>query len=284
MTTGGKNIQRTSFNTFESIKHTDEKGDFWYARELMKVLGYVEWRNFLQVIEKSQKSAQNSQISSVNHFVESIKMVGTGYDNSAIRKIKDYRLDRYACYLIAQNGDPSRKPKVAEAQTYFAIQTRRQELNDQVSADRQRLERRREFSESDKRLSEDIMETGVSAVGMVKIKESGNRTFFGGKSSKEMKQKLGTGSRPWANKASNVVLAGKTLANELTSASIRYNGVSGAQNIEETNNYNNQTVRNAIYESQGINPEDFPAEEDTERIQRRLNKQTKSQNYLTNHP
>lgn len=247
----------------------------------MRVLGYVKWQKFLQVIEKSQKSAEKAGISSENHFALMGKMVGIGYNNSTAREIKDYRLDRYACYLIAQNGDPARKSRIAEAQTYFAIQTRRQEINDQLLADQQRLERRREFSESDKRLSEDIMETGVSAVGMVKIKESGNRTFFGGKSSKEMKQKLGTGSRPWVNKASNVVLAGKTLANELTSANIKYNGVSGADNIEEANNFNNQTVRNAIHDSQGINPEDFPAEEDTSKIERRLARQSKNQKFLS---
>ena len=276
----GNEITKPGFDTFESIKHTDEKGDFWYARELMQVLGYTNWRKFSQVLENSQKSAEKAGISPVNHFDLKVKVVGIGYEKSVERKIEDYRLDRYACYLIAQNGDPARKPKVAEAQTYFAIQTRRQELTDQALADQQRLERRQEFSESDKRLSEDIMETGVSAVGMVKIKESGNRTFFGGKSSKEMKQKLGTGSRPWANKASNVVLAGKTLANELTSANIRYNGVSGAENIEEANNFNNQTVRNAIHDSQGINPEDFPAEEDTDKIQRRLSRKSKPQTLL----
>lgn len=273
-------IAKPGFDIFESIKHTDENGDFWYGRELMQALGYSQWRNFLQVIEKSKKSAENSQITSGNHFALKGKVIEVGHNYSTPMEIKDYRLDRYACYLIAQNGDPARKPKIAEAQTYFAIQTRRQELSDQALADQQRLERRKEFSESDKRLSEDIMETGVSAVGMVKIKESGNRTFFGGKSSKEMKQKLGTGSRPWANKASNVVLAGKTLANELTSANIRYNGVSGAENIEETNNFNNQTVRSAIYDSQGINPEDFPAEEDTDKIERRLIRQSKTRPLL----
>ena len=263
-------------NDFESIKHIDDKGDFWYARELMEVLGYVEWRNFLQVLKKSQKSAENSQIFSGDHFVESNKKVGTGYDKSTIREVLDYRLDRYACYLIAQNGDPSRKPKVAEAQTYFAIQTRRQELNDQNLADQQRLERRREFSESDKRLSADIIESGINPRGLAYIKESGNKVFFGGKSSKEMRKKLGTGNKPWANRASSVVLAGKTFANELTSASIKYNGISGAQNIKEINNDNNQTIRNVIHDRQGINPEDFPPEEDTEKLQRRLNKQTKS--------
>lgn len=266
---------------FEKIKHVDENGEFWYARELMKVLGYNNWQNFSMVIEKSQKSAEKATFTSVDHFTGISKMVALGKSKKTVREVPDFRLDRYACYLIAQNGDPVRKPKIAEAQTYFAIQTRRQELNDALERDRQRLERRKEFSESDKKLSADILESGVSVRGMTKIKAQGNKVFFGGNSNKDMQEKLGTGKRPWANRASNVVLAGKTLANELTSDSIRYRGVSGAPEIENINNSNNQAVRNTIHQQQGLYPEDYPPAEDTEKIQRRLNKADSASTLLT---
>ncbi len=260
-------VKQNNLNDFEKIRHTDEYGEFWYGRELMVALDYTNWRNFLAVIEKAQKSIENSGLFPADHF-----NVITKTDN-----LDDYRLSRYACYIIAQNGDATRKPKVAEAQAYFAIQTRRRELSDQELKDKTRLERRKEFSESDKRLSENIMEVGVSSRGMVDIKESGNRVFFGGKSSKEMRTKLGTGARPWADKASNVVLAGKTFANELTSASIEYKGAGagGAPEIKDINDDNNKAVRDIIHKQQGLFPEDFPPSEDTKKIERRLAKNRK---------
>ena len=267
---GDNNIitNQSSFSDFEKIKHTDGDGEFWYGRELMDALGYTNWRNFFAVIEKARKSSENSGASATEHFHNIVTT-----DN-----IDDYRLSRYACYIIAQNGDAVRKPKIAEAQAYFAIQTRRQELSDQELKDETRLERRKEFSESDRRLSENIMEVGVSAKGMINIKESGNRTFFGGKSSKEMRGRLGTGTKPWADKASNVVLAGKTFANELTSASIEYKGagVGGAPKIKEINDENNQAVRDIIRKQQGLFPEDFPPSEDTKKIERRIAKNNKN--------
>ena len=255
------------FNIFEQIKHCDERGEFWYARELMRALGYTNWRNFRIVIEKSQISVENSRLTSVNHFDVIIKPTG----------LTDYRLDRYACYIIAQNGDAARKPMVADAQAYFAIQTRRQEINDQIIKDQARLNRRQEFTESDKRLSETILEAGISARGMVAIKNSGNKTFFGGNSSKQMREKLGSGSRPLADKASNVVLAGKTLANELTSSSIEYRGVGagGYHEIKDVNDDNNSAVRETIFRQQGLYPEEFPPAEDTEKIKRRIAKKKK---------
>ena len=265
----GNTLLKKNFDSFERIKHTDERGEFWYARELMVELGYTNWRNFHLVTEKAQKSVENSKITPVGHFDVFINADG----------ILDYRLDRYACYIIAQNGDASRKPKIADAQAYFAIQARRQELNDQMANDQARLDRRKEFSESDKRLSENIMETGVSSAGMVSIKNSGNKVFFGGNSAKEMREKLGTGSHPWADRASNVVLAGKTLANELTSSSIEYRGVGigGASEIKDINDSNNAAVRNTIHQQQGLYPEDFPPAEDTEKIKRRVAKNEKKQ-------
>lgn len=262
---------------FDSIKQQlPNQEAFWSARELQKILGYGSWDKFENVIERAKKSFSASKISkkhNINdHFSQVVKMVSTG--SGTKRGIPDYHLSRYACYLVAQNGDP-RKEAIAYAQSYFNIQTFRQEKSDAESKDFQRLERRKEFSESDKKLSADIMEAGVSPQGMARIKASGNKVFFGGKTSKDMQKKLGTGSRPWADKASNVVLAGKTFANELTSAGIRYNGISGAPNIEKANNSNNKAVRDTIRNQSGLYPEDFPPEEDTKKIERRINKNKK---------
>lgn len=264
-------IIKNNLSNFEKIRHSDENGDFWYARELQVVLGYRNWRNFEQAIKKAKVSfkRENANNKIENHFGQVSKMVQAG--SGAERLIIDYKLSRYACYLIAQNGDPTKRP-IALAQAYFAIQTRRQEINDQMAKDRARLERRREFSESDKRLSETITETGVSIKGIGYIKDSGNKVFFGGNSSKDMAKKLGTGKKSWANKASNVVLAGKTLANELTSSSIEYRGVGrgGADEIKDVNDDNNRAVRDTIRNQQGLFSEEFPPEEDTEKIKRRI--------------
>ncbi|MBR3594659.1 DNA damage-inducible protein D [Candidatus Saccharibacteria bacterium] len=187
---------------FDNIKRSNATGDdFWSARDLQKALGYDKWENFEKIVQKAKESFNNSPIKTnydINYcFLEVRKPIVSG--KGGTQYIKDYRLSRYACYLIAQNGDPRKEP-IALAQSYFNIQTFRQELTDAQAKDLQRLERRKEFSESDKKLSADIIEAGVSPRGMAKIKASGNKIFFGGKSSKDMQKKLGTGSRPWADK------------------------------------------------------------------------------------
>ena len=272
-----KTIQKSSMDrgqVFENLKYQDNEGrDYWSARDLQKVLGYTKWENFNLAIERAKKSFETSVMKKYYdikfHFLKVRKMIKTG--KGAAREVDDYQLSRYACYLIAQNGDPSKEP-IALAQAYFNIQTFRQEFNDQMEKDRARLERRKEFTESDKRLSENIAEMGISARGISQVKDSGNRVFFGGKSAKEMAVVLGAGKKPWANKASNVVLAGKTLANELTSESIERRGVGngGVDEIKDVNDDNNRAVRETIYNQQGLYPEEFPPAEDTDKVQMRL--------------
>lgn len=258
-----------------------ESGEYWSARELQKVLGYTKWENFSQAILRAKKSFDTSfTVNSNNindHFRKVRKMVGTG--SGAEREVDDYRLSKYACYLIAQNGDPTKKP-IALAQAYFNIQTFRQEFDDQTEKDRARLERRKEFTESDKRLSENIAEMGISARGIAEIKDSGNKVFFGGNDAKDMAKKLETGKKPWPNRASNVVLAGKTLANELTSSSIENRGVGngGVDEIREVNDDNNKAVRETIYNRQGLYPEEFPPAEDTDKVQKRLTSNERRKN------
>ena len=266
------NIGRSQI--FENLKYRDNEGrDYWSARDLQKVLGYTKWENFNLAIERAKKSFETSAMKNYYdikyHFLKVRKMIKTG--KGAEREVNDYRLSGYACYLIAQNGDPSKEP-IALAQAYFNIQTFRQEFNDQMEKDRARLERRREFTESDKRLSENIAEMGIGSRGIAEIKDSGNKVFFGGNDAKEMAMKLGAGNKPWPNRASNVVLAGKTLANELTSSSIENRGVGigGVDEIKEVNDDNNQAVRETIYNQQGLYPEEFPPAGDTDAVQRRL--------------
>lgn len=263
-------IELKKENTFESIKHQDERGEYWLGRELGSALGYTNWKTFNEVIHRAKFSVKRAGLSVENHFEDILKVNMVGYNNTTPQKVGDIRLTRYACYVIAQNGNPTIKPKVAEAQNYFAVQTRRQELANQYDNDMARLARRQEFSDSDKRLSSSVLEAGVSPRGLAGIKSQGDRVFFGGKSSKDIKKKLGTGSKPWANRAHNVVLAGKTLANEMTAANIENYGISAYQDILHDNNDNNSAVRKTISDQQGAFPEEFPPAEDTEIVKKRV--------------
>lgn len=260
---------KQSKSIFESIRHEDADGsEFWYARELQVALDYAKWDTFKKVVERAKVAMHSSGMAVENHFSHVGKMVSIGYGNE--NDIGDIKLTRLACYLIAQNGNPTKKPRIAEAQSYFATQTRKQELSEQYRQDMDRLARRREFSESDKRLSSAVMEAGVSPRGLANIKNEGDKAFFGGRTNKQMKKALGTGGKPWANRAHNVVLAGKTLANEMTAANIENYGISSHQDILHDNNDNNAAVRTTIRNQQGLNPEDFPAAEDTDKVQRRI--------------
>lgn len=263
-------IEVSKVSIFESIKHEDERGEYWLGRELGEALGYTNWKSFNKVIHRAKISAAKSGFAVDNQFEQVFKVVYVGYNNATPQNVPDVRLTRYACYVIAQNGNPTIKPVVAEAQSYFAVQTRRQEIADQYADDMARLARRQEFSESDKRLSANIMEAGVSPRGLASIKNEGDKSFFGGNSNKQVKEKLGTGGKPWANRAHNVVLAGKTLANEMTAANIENYGITAYPDIMNDNNDNNDAVRKTIHDQQGMYPEEFPPAEDTELIKKRL--------------
>lgn len=264
-------IQEDTQNSFDSIKHTDEHGEYWFARELGEELGYTNWKSFSGVVERAKISIKRSGYIVENHFEHVLKMVPIGYGNN--REIEDIRLTRFACYIIAQNGNPTIKPKIAEAQSYFATQTRKREIDERYRNDMNRLARRQEYTESDKLLSSNVMEVGVSPRGLGTIKAEGDKVYFGGKSSSEVKEDYGLDKRkPWADRASNVVLAGKTLANELTASSIEKGGVSNFPAILKSNNENNKEVRQTIIRQSGKAPENHEPEEDTEKIKRRVKK------------
>ena len=175
---------------FDLVTHNDEtaKVEFWYARELMPLLGYERWENFDKAIIRAMGSCETSGVEVSDHFREVTKMVSLG--SGAHRSVKDYMLTRYACYLIAQNGDP-KKEKIAFAQSYFAVQTRRQELIEERIALIERTEARGRLRGSEKRLSQNIYERGVDDAGFVRIRSKGDQALFGGHTTKEMKERLG---------------------------------------------------------------------------------------------
>lgn len=196
---------------YDAIVHKDEEYDieFWYARELMPLLGYERWENFEKTVNRAMNSCETSGINICDHFREVTKMIQTG--KGAHRPIRDYMLTRYACYLIAQNGDP-KKEEIAFAQSYFAIQTRKQELIEERIAYIERTEARGRLRESEKRLSQNIYERGVDDAGFGRIRSKGDKALFGGKSTQDMKKKLGVdNNRPLADFLPTLTIAAKIL-------------------------------------------------------------------------
>ncbi len=175
---------------FDQAIHSTQEADveFWYARELMILLGYERWENFEKTIGRAMDSCETSGIEVADHFREVTKMVGLG--SGSKRGIKDYMLTRYACYLIAQNGDP-KKEEIAFAQSYFAVQTRKQELIEERIALIERTEARGRLRESEKRLSQNIYERGVDDAGFARIRSKGDQALFGGYTTQQMKDRLG---------------------------------------------------------------------------------------------
>ena len=205
---------------FDDIMHTTEDGivEFWYARELMGCLGYTTWRRFKDAINRAMESCKGAEIEVSDHFADAVKMVEIG--SNAVRDVDDIMLTRYACYLIAQNGDP-RKEEIAFAQSYFAVQTRKQELIEERIAYIQRTEARGKLRESEKRLSQNIYERGVDDAGFGRIRSKGDQALFGGRSTQEMKEKLGVSDkRPLADFLPTLTIAAKNLATEMTNYNV----------------------------------------------------------------
>jgi len=256
-------------NAFNAIVQQvpNAAAEFWYARDLQELLGYTEWRNFLKVIEKAKDSAQNVGASAQNHFVDVNKMVSIG--SGAERPVEDVMLTRYACYLIAQNGNP-RKEAIAFAQTYFAVQTRKQELIEERLRLQERLQARQKLTESETELSRNIYERGVDDQGFGRIRSSGDAALFGGNTTAQMKNKLGMPSnRPLADFLPTVTIAAKNLATEITNHNVRQNDLQGELSITGEHVQNNTSVRNMLGE-RGIKPEELPPEEDIKKLERRV--------------
>ena len=258
---------------FEEYVNFEEGIEFWYARDIQVLLDYSDWRNFLQVVDKAKLACKNSKIDKLYHFVDVNKMVGLG--SGAEREISDIKLTRYACYLIAQNGDP-RKEVIAFAQTYFAVQTRKQEVLEERLKELKRIEKRHQLADREKRLAGVIFERGVDSKGFAKIKSKGDKVLFGGNSTQEMKTKLSVPSkRPLADFLPSVTLTAKALADEITEHNLIEKDLHGVNNITNEHEGNNQAVRDALLK-RGIKPENLPPSEDIKKVEARHKKELKS--------
>ncbi|MCL2446195.1 MAG: DNA damage-inducible protein D [Oscillospiraceae bacterium] len=256
-------------STFDSIAHFSEDGrvEFWLARELQVVLGYTQWRRFHESVERAKEACKKSGHAVSDHFASIGKMVEIG--SSAEREIDDVMLTRYACYLIAQNGDP-RKEEIAFAQTYFALQTRKQELIEDRLNLITRMEAREKLREAEKRLSENIYERGVDDKGFARIRSKGDSALFGGHTTQEMKDRLGVGNgRPLADFLPTVTIAAKNLAAEMTNHNVEANNVHGEPAITQEHVQNNASVREMLG-NRNIRPEELPPAEDIKKLERRV--------------
>ena len=259
---------------FDDIMHTTEEGtvEFWYARELMGCLGYTTWRRFKDAINRAMESCKSAEVEVSDHFADAVKMVEIG--SNAVRDVDDIMLTRYACYLIAQNGDP-RKEEIAFAQSYFAVQTRKQELIEERIAYIQRTEARGKLRESEKRLSQNIYERGVDDAGFGRIRSKGDQALFGGRSTQEMKEKLGVSDkRPLADFLPTLTIAAKNLATEMTNYNVEEKDLKGERAITTEHVQNNTTVREMLA-TRGIKPEELPPSEDIKKLERKVKSQEK---------
>lgn len=251
---------------FDEIIQELDGVEFWYARELQKLLGYEQWRNFELIIHKAQISCESAGINASDHFAEVSKLVPIG--SGAERAVKDYMLTRYACYLIAQNGDP-KKEEIAFAQSYFAVQTRKQELIEERITYFERSEARGRLRESEKRLSQNIYERGVDDAGFGRIRSKGDVALFGGNTTQQMKERLGVKSnRPLADFLPTLTIAAKNLATEMTNYNVGQKDLQGESAITVEHVQNNSSVRSMLGE-RGIKPEKLPPAEDMKKLERR---------------
>lgn len=250
----------------------DTQVEYWLARELMRVLGYERWENFEKSIRRAKESCESQGIAIEDHFREVTKMVQIG--SSAKRKIKDYMLTRYACYLIAMNGD-TQKEEIAFAQSYFAVQTRKQELIEERIALIERTQARDKLRESEKRLSQNIYERGVDDAGFGRIRFKGDSALFGGRTTQEMKRKLGVkDNRPLADFLPTLTIAAKNLATEMTNYNVEDKNLQGENAITDEHVQNNSSVREMLGQ-RGIKPEELPPAEDIKKLERRVKSQEK---------
>lgn len=259
-------------NAFESIVQHEEKIEFWYARDLQKLLGYEKWNNFQKVIDKAKEACLNSKHSINDHFADAGKMVPLGSGDQI--EVDDIKLTRYACYLIAQNGD-SRKTDIAFAQTYFAVQTRKQEIIEQRLDEIERLQAREKLSHSEKILSGIIFERGVDSQGFARIRSKGDQALFGGHTTQNMKDLLHVPEgRALADFLPTITIKAKDFANEITSFNTKRDNLQGEDQISHEHVKNNTDVRNLLTQK-NIYPEKLPPAEDVKKVGRKIKSENK---------
>ena len=259
---------------YDLVTHSADDSDveFWYARELMPLLGYERWENFDKAISRAINSCDTSGVIVSDHFREVTKMVQLG--SGSKRNVKDYMLTRYACYLIAQNGDP-KKEEIAFAQSYFAVQTRKQEIIEERIAYIERTEARDRLKESEKRLSQNIYERGVDDAGFGRIRSKGDEALFGGNTTQNIKNRLGVkDNRPLADFLPTLTIAAKNLATEMTNFNVEEKDLQGEGAITDEHVQNNRSVREMLGQ-RGIKPEELPASEDIKKLERKVKTQEK---------
>ena len=260
------NVIKKHSTLFDEFAHEEDGVEFWCARDLMEPLGYARWENFDEAVKRAMVSCENNETPVDSQFREVTKMVKSGV---ASVPRKDYKLTRYACYLIAMNGD-TRKSEIAIAQAYFAVQTRKQELIEQKVAEIQRVQSRRTLADSEKALSAVVYEHGISDRGFGLMRSKGDEALFGGHTTAQMKDRLGLAqSRPLADKLADVAINAKTLVNSMTSYNVDDRNLHGDTQVISEHVGNSRSVRATLLE-RGITPEDLPPAEDTKKLERRL--------------
>lgn len=252
----------------EHIKKINNNLEYWSARDLMDVLGYIEWRTFEMTIEKAKRACNASGQEITGHFVEADKMISTG--KSAKRKINDYLLTRYACYLIAQNGD-SRKPQVAKAQTYFAVQTRKQEITQEREKIVKRIEARERLKETERKIEGTVYKRGIKkSIEFAEFKDKHIRGLYGGKGIATLKRERKIPkSRPLADFDSYLELKAKDFALAMTDHNIEEKNLVGKERLENEVYENSVATRRTMLK-RGILPEKLKPEEDIEKIKGKL--------------
>ncbi|MGV3764684.1 MAG: DNA damage-inducible protein D [Chitinophagaceae bacterium] len=256
------------FEKFENACYDFNGIECWSARELQMILGYAKWDNFKNVIDKAKKSCEQAGEDVLNHFADIGKMVEIG--SGVEKEIPDFALTRYACYLIAQNGDATTKQEIAFAQTYFAVQTRKQEIIEQRLLDVARITAREKLSKAEKKLSGIIYERGVDEKSFATIRSKGDQALFGGMNTNDMKRILRIPlSRPLADFLPTLTIKAKDFATELTSHNVVDKNLKGDIQITKEHVENNRAVR-AMLRNRGVTPESPPIAEDVKKVQRRL--------------
>ena len=261
---------KSSFDSIVRYVESDdakEQIEVWFARELQPILGYARWENFLIAIQRAVVSCKSQGINIDDHFREVTKMVSLG--SGAKREVSDVMLTRYACYLLAQNGDP-KKEEIAFAQSYFAVQTRKAELIEERLNLLSRLEARDKLRAAERQLSQNIYERGVDDKGFGRIRSKGDTALFGGHTTEDMKKRLGVKSnRPLADFLPTLTIAAKNLATEMTNYNVESKDLHGELSITQEHVQNNQSVR-AMLGDRGIKPEELPPAEDIKKLERKV--------------
>ncbi len=272
-------IVRLHTNFEEIVQRETETGaEFWLARDLQPLLGYARWENFIKVISKAKISCKTAGYEVADHFLDITKMVTVG--SGAQRPIDDIALDRYACYLIAQNGEPS-KDEIAFAQTYFAVQTRKQEIIEKHLIEVERLSARKKLTTSEKELSGVIFERLGESQSFARIRSKGDQALFGGKTTQDMKDRLSVPKgRPLADFLPTITIKAKDFANEITNFNIKRDDLTSESTITDEHVKNNTDVRGVLIR-RGIRPESLPPAEDLKKIERKHESEKKKLSKLS---